>query len=108
VDIAQLAASGLGSLGDLIAQVTLNPDSSALPGKNALQQIANGIAGLGLIFCAGAMAFNGARMSMGKRTHNVGMTSDGKEGLIAAFLGAIVIGGAAALVNGASEIGRAI
>jgi hypothetical protein len=98
----------LGIAFDLVAKVTLNPDSSALPGKGALQQIANGIAGLGLIFCVGAMALNGARMAVGKRTHNVGMASDGKEGLISAFLGAAVIGGAAALINGAVDIGHAI
>jgi hypothetical protein len=90
------------------AEVTLSPDSHALPGKGALQQIANGIAGLGLIFCVGAMAFNGARMSLGRRSHNVGMASDGKEGMLAAFLGAIVIGGAAALINGAVAIGKGI
>lgn len=98
----------LGHVFTLAAQVSLNPDSNALPGKGALQQIANGIAGLGLIFCVGAMAFNGARLSLGKRTHNVGMASDGKEGLLAAFLGAVVIGGAAALINGAVAIGKGI
>lgn len=101
-------ASAVSLCSELVGQVTLNPDSSALPGKGALQQIANGVAGLGLIFCAGAMAFNGARMSLGKRTQNVGMASDGKEGLLAAFLGAMVIGGAAALINGAAEIGKSI
>jgi hypothetical protein len=98
----------LGNTVDLVAKVTLNPDSSALPGKGALQQIANGIAGLGLIFCVGAMALNGARMALGKRTHNVGMASEGKDGMIAAFLGAAVIGGAAALINGAVDIGHSI
>jgi hypothetical protein len=98
----------LGSVVGLISEVTLHPDSSALPGKGAIQQIANGIAGLGLMFCAGAMALNGAKMSLGKRTHNAGLASDGKEGLISSFLGAVVIGGAAALINGAVHIGQAI
>lgn len=108
MEIGHIVGTAVALVGDLVAQVTLNPDSSALPGKGALQRIANGVAGLGLLFCAGAMAFNGARMAVGRRTHNVGMASDGKEGLLAAFLGAVVIGGAAALINGAADIGRAI
>jgi hypothetical protein len=96
------------TVGHVLATVSLHPDANALPGKGAFQQIANGVAGLGLMFCAGAMAFNGARMAVGRRTHNVGMASDGKDGLIAAFLGAVVIGGSAALINGAVAIGQGI
>ena len=80
-------------------RVTLNPDADNLPGGEVLQSLTNGIAGFALILCLMGLVLSAGLWAVGSNSNNYQQTVIGKRGLIVCSLGALLIGGAAAIIN---------
>ncbi len=96
-------------MGNLVlAQVSVTPDSQALPGGAQLQQIVNGIAAFALIALVGATIGGAVWWASSQATTNYNGISGGKRMVLIAAAGAIVVGGAAALINFFTAMGSQI
>jgi hypothetical protein len=80
-------------------KVSITPDSHALPGGEAAQILLDGIAGFGLLYCAGKLIMGAAQWSYGTRNSNYGQASEGKDRMLGGVGGAFGIGAAAAAIN---------
>jgi hypothetical protein len=78
------------------ADVVLRPNASALPGAGTLQQIANGIAGWGLVLALIAVVIGAVSWALGSHSQNLHHAVTGRR--------TVMIGGAAALLIGAAPI----
>lgn len=91
-----------------LAQVKLKPDPSKLPGGNVLSDLTNGIAGFALIFCLVGLVIAAGMWAVGSNSNNYNQTLIGKRAVVICALGALLIGGAAAIINFAFETGKGI
>lgn len=82
-----------------LADVSLNPSTSALPGSAALQQIADGIAAWSLIGALIALLLGAALWAVGSHTQNAHQSMAGRRAVVTALAAAILIGAAPALIN---------
>lgn len=101
--ISQVLAQGL-----VVAQVSVTPDPGALPGGAQLQQIVNGISAFSLIALVGATIAGAVWWATSASSAGYSSISGGKRMVLVSALGAIVVGGAAALVNFFTTLGKAI
>lgn len=83
----------------LAQKVDLNPDPDNLPGGEVLQSLTNGIAGFALIFCLIGLVLSAGLWALGANSNNYQQTFVGKRGFAVCSLGALLIGGAAAIIN---------
>lgn len=85
----------------LIAKVDVkvSPSLDALPGGSAAQKLLNGVAGFGLLYCAGKLILGAAQLSYGSRNGNFSQADEGKSRMLSGVLGAFGIGAAAAVTN---------
>lgn len=90
----EAATSTAGLLG--WADVVLTPNASALPGSGTLQQIANGIAGWGLVLSLVAVVIGAVTWALGSHSQNLHHAVNGRR--------TVLIGGGAALLIGAAPI----
>lgn len=81
------------------SQVSVNPNSTGLPGGQAAQKIINGAAGFGLMACVGAVLWGAAQWGFGSRSNNYAQADDGKSRMLKGVGGAFGIGAAAAVIN---------
>jgi hypothetical protein len=87
------------SLLSLLGDVTITPDPGGLPGSPALQKIVNGTAwmaglGLSIALLAGAVFW-----ALGHHSGNYRAAEGGKMAMITALVGAVIVGGAAGIIN---------
>jgi hypothetical protein len=80
-------------------EVSLNPDPSKLPFSGTLSDLVNGLAAVALILALGAVVLSAGRWGMGVATSNLSWAEQGKMGVIVSALAALLIGGAAILIN---------
>ncbi|MGI8983162.1 MAG: DUF6112 family protein [Acidimicrobiales bacterium] len=92
----------------LAQEVSVTPDSGALPGGDQLQQIVNGVAGFALIALVGAIIGGAVWWAGSQAGGNYNGISAGKRMVLMAALGAIIVGGAAALINFFTAMGGQI
>ncbi|MDQ3461900.1 MAG: DUF6112 family protein [Actinomycetota bacterium] len=92
----------------ILAQVSVTPDSGALPGGAQLQQIVNGIAAFALIVLVGATIGGAVWWAGSQAGGNYNGISAGKRMVLIAALGSIIVGGAAALINFFTAMGGQI
>ena len=83
----------------LAQKVNLNPDPGNLPGGNVLQSLTNGIAGFALIFCLIGVVVSAGLWALGANSNNYQQTFVGKRRFAVCFMGALLIGASAALIN---------
>ncbi|MFZ1062414.1 MAG: DUF6112 family protein [Acidimicrobiales bacterium] len=83
----------------LIADVTLTPTATSLPGSEALQQIANGIAAWALIGALVALLVGAALWAIGSHTQNMHQSASGRRAVATSLLAAVLIGAAPTLIN---------
>ena len=82
-----------------LADVSLNPSTTALPGSAALQQIANGIASWALIGALMALLIGAALWAIGSHTQNMHQSMSGRRAVVTSLGAAILIGAAPSLIN---------
>src|SRR5580698_10896838 len=83
----------------LLANVTLNPDPSQLPGGGTLQQLTNGIGGWALILALVGLVIGAAAWALGAHSQNYQQSFNGKKTVLVSALAALLIGAAPAIVN---------
>lgn len=83
----------------LAQKVDLNPNPRELPGGDVLESLTDGIAGFGLIFCLIGLVVGAALWGLGSTSSNYQQTFVGKRALTVSAVAALLIGGAAAIIN---------
>ena len=101
------SAGCLGAV-PVLAQVSVQPDASALPGGAQLQQIVNGVAAFSLVVLVGAVIAGAVLWAYGSATSTYNNINGGKRMVLISALGAIIVGGAAALINFFTAMGGQI
>lgn len=81
------------------ADVVLQPNAGALPGSGTLQQLANGIAGWGLVLALVAVVIGSATWALGSHSQNLHHAVTGRRTVLVAGGAALLIGAAPKLVN---------
>lgn len=104
--LAATAHLGVGPV--LWAQVQVRPDSGALPGGAQLQQIVNGVAAFSLVVLVGAVIGGAVLWAYGSASSSYNNISNGKRMVLMSALGAVIVGGAAALINFFTAMGGQI
>jgi Family of unknown function (DUF6112) len=92
----------------LLAQVNLNPNPDELPGGNVLSALTDGLAGFALVFCLIGLVVGAGMWALGSNSSNYNQTLVGKRAVVISAVAALLIGGAAAIINFAFDAGRTI
>ena len=80
-------------------RVNLNPNPNELPGGDVLQNLTDGIAGFSLVVCLIGLVVGAAMWGIGSTSSNYQQTFVGKRAFAVSALAALLIGGAAAIIN---------
>ena len=81
------------------ADVVLSPNASALPGSGTLQQMADGIAGWGLILALITVVIGAVTWAMGSHSQNLHHAVTGRRTVLISAGAALLIGAAPVLIN---------
>lgn len=92
----------------LLAQVDVSPDINALPGGRQLEQLVDGSAAFALVVLVGAIVGGAVLWAVGAAGTNYGQVGAGKRMVLLGMFGAVIVGGAAALVNFFTALGGQI
>jgi hypothetical protein len=82
-----------------LLEVSLAPDASKLPGSGTLMDLASGLAAWALIFALAGVVLGAGFWALGSATSNLSWADRGKSATIVSALAALLIGGAAAIIN---------
>jgi hypothetical protein len=82
-----------------LAQVDLNPNPGGLPGSEVLQGFVDGLGFWGLLASLACLVAGAVMYAFGALSTNSRAASVGKSGAVGAVVAALLIGGAAALVQ---------
>jgi Family of unknown function (DUF6112) len=82
-----------------LADVTLSPSTSALPGSATLQQIADGIAAWALVGALIALVLGAGLWAVGSHTQNAHQSLQGRRAVMVSIVAAILIGAAPSVIN---------
>lgn len=83
----------------VVANVTLQPDPTQLPGGSVLQQFTNGIGGWALIASLVGLLVGAAAWALGAHTQNYQHSFFGKRAVLVSGLAALLVGAAPELIN---------
>lgn len=83
----------------LAQRVSLDPNPRNLPGGEVLSTLTDGIAGFALIFCLIGLVVGAGLWGLGSTSNNYQQTFIGKRAFGVSVLAALLIGGAAAIIN---------
>lgn len=92
----------------LAQEVQLDPNPGELPGGAVLRDLTNGVAGFALIVCLIGLVVGAAMWGLGSTSSNYQQTFVGKRAFLVSALAALLIGGAAAIINFFYSAGRSI
>lgn len=93
---------------EVLAVVSVSPESGGLPGGAAAQKLLNGAAAFGLLACVGTVIVGAAQWGFGSRSSNYSQADDGKTRMLKGVGGAFGIGAAAAVINFFFNAGSAV
>lgn len=105
---SQLAANTLVRASGRFADPGIHPNSTGLPGIAVLRQIVGALLTWGLLACVAGLVISVIVWALGHQSGNYNHTSNGKTGVLVAAGGAILIGGANAIVAFFSGLGAGI
>lgn len=88
--------------------VSIDPNTSGLPGIGQLQTIVGASMTVGLILAVFALVISAAVWAMGANSSNPHLAGRGKFGVLVALGAAIVTGASVALVNFFWNVGQAV
>lgn len=86
----------------------VSPNNNGLPGLSVLKEIVGALLTWGLIACVAALVVSVIIWALGHHSGNYAHTSSGKTGVLVSAGGAILIGGANAIVAFFSGLGAGI
>jgi hypothetical protein len=92
----------------LTADLTLSPDSSALPGSAALQSLLNGLAWWALLACLVGLVVGAATWAVGAHSNNYQHASTGRSAVLVSGGAALLIGAAPTLLNFLFHVGQSV
>ena len=95
-------------VGVLAADPGVNPNENGLPGLSVLKQIVGALLTWGLVACVAALVVSVITWALGHHGGNYSQTTSGKTGVLVASGGALLIGGANAIVAFFSALGAGI
>ena len=103
VDKFVLASSGVPT-----GNPGVTPNSTGLPGLGVLRSLVGALLTWGLLACVAGLVISVIVWALGHQSGNYSHTSSGKTGVLVASGGAILIGGANAIVTFFSNLGSSI
>ena len=86
----------------------VTPNSTGFPGLRVLRSIVGALLTWGLLACVAGLVISVIVWALGHQSGNYSHTSNGKTGVLVASGGAILIGGANAIVTFFSNLGSTI
>jgi Family of unknown function (DUF6112) len=86
----------------------VTPNSTGLPGLGVLRSMVGALLTWGLLACVAGLVVSVIVWALGHQSGNYSHTSNGKTGVLVASGGAILIGGANAIVTFFSNLGSSI
>lgn len=92
----------------LTADPGVNPNDSGLPGLSVLKQIVGALLTWGLVACVAGLVVSVIIWALGHHGGNYSHAANGKTGVLVAAGGAVLIGGANAIVAFFSGLGAGI
>lgn len=84
---------------NLLAAVSVSPNTSGLPGISELQNIVGALLTIGLIGSLGGLVLSAIVWAIGNHSTNPHLAGRGKTGVLVAFVAAALTGGAVTLIN---------
>ncbi len=106
------AKSGLSAMvsraASVLADVEITPNSTGLPGINALRTIVGAGMTVGLILAVLALVIAAVVWGFGSHSSNPHLASRGKTGVLVACGAAILTGGAVAFINFFWNVGKGV
>ncbi len=99
---------GPGAVVARLADVTLNPDPTQLPGGAALQSITDGIGGWALILSLVGLVIGAAAWALGALSQNYQQSFVGRRTVLISGLAALLIGVGPELINFFYNTGHSI
>lgn len=105
---ASAAPLGLREVHTVAQDVEVSPDSEGLPGGPQLQKVVNGLAYLSLIALVGGVVAGAVWWGIGSAGNNPVQAASGKRMVAISLLGAVIVGGAAGLINFFNTLGEGI
>jgi hypothetical protein len=79
--------------------VSLNPNTSSLPGGGTLQQLANGLGGWALLFALVGLVIGAGAWALGAHSQNYQQSFVGRRAVLVSGLAALLIGAGPTLIN---------
>jgi hypothetical protein len=92
----------------LVAQTSLNPDTSQLPGSNVLQSLTNGIGGWALVAAVIGIVIGAVAWGLGQHSQNYHQAYAGRKGVLVSAAAAILIGAAPHVINIFNTLGSGV
>ncbi|PSL08177.1 hypothetical protein CLV30_101144 [Haloactinopolyspora alba] len=86
----------------------ITPNTTGLPGLGVLKDIVGALVAWGLVAAVAALVVSAAALGFAKVTNRGGMADQSKTGVLYAALGAIVLGGANAIIAFFADTGATI
>lgn len=102
-----MASNGCGSW-LIAADPGISPNNGGLPGLTVLKQIVGALLTWGLVACVAGLVVSVIIWALGHHGGNYSHTTNGKTGVLVSTGGAILIGGANAIVAFFSGLGAGI
>ncbi|HEV3264847.1 MAG TPA: DUF6112 family protein [Acidimicrobiales bacterium] len=112
---APAVPAGVGHLTSLVhaavgrmVDVQVQPDTSALPGGQVLQNLMNGLDGWALALSLVALVIGAAAWALGSHAQNYQQTYVGRRAVLISGLAALLIGAGPAIVNFFFKAGQGV
>jgi hypothetical protein len=83
----------------LEADVSITPNTTAIPGLSTLSTLMGSVMAFGLVLAFGGFVTCAVMMAVGHHSGNAQFASRGKSGLLWCLLAALLIGGSNLLIN---------
>jgi MFS family permease len=91
-----------------LVDVQLQPDTSALPGGQVLQNLMNGLGGWALALALVGLVIGAAAWALGSHSQNYQQTFVGRRAVLISGLAALLIGAGPAIVNFFFKAGQGV
>jgi hypothetical protein len=92
----------------IAADPGIRPNGSGLPGLGVVKQIVGALLTWGLVACVAGLVVSVILWALGHQSGNYSHTSTGKTGVLVSAVGALLIGGANAIIAFFSGLGSGI